>query len=171
MSDTPEFSRILDIRHIDEKPVELIATPEECKALAKRFNLVSIAHLEAVVTITREGAVIRAHGALSSDLVQSCAISAEDLPQKIREKLALRFVPDAGEAIKPDEEVELSEEDCDDIPYAGERFDLGEAVAQSLALSIDPFAEGPEAATIRAAGILGQENNSPFAALEALKKK
>lgn len=171
MSDTPEFSRILDIRHLDDKPVELVATPEECRALAKRFSLVSISRLIATLTITREGAIIRAHGTLVSDLVQSCAISAEDLPQKIREKLALRFVPSTGEEIKPDEEVELSEEDCDDIPYEGERFDLGEAVAQSLALSIDPFAEGPEAANIRAAGILGQENTSPFAALEALKKK
>jgi len=171
MSDTPEFSRIIDIRHIEPKPVELTATPEECKALAKRFNLVSIGHLTATVTITRDGAVIRAKGTLSSDLVQSCAISAEDLPQKIREKLDLRFVPETGVEGGPDEEIELSEEDCDDIPYSGERFDLGEAVAQSLALSIDPFAEGPEAAKVRAAGILGQENTSAFAALEALKKK
>lgn len=171
MSDTPEFSRIIDIRHLEPKPVELTATPEECKALAKRFNLVSIGHLTATVTITRDGAIIRAKGTLSSDLVQSCAISAEDLPQKIREKLDLRFVPETGVEGGPDEEIELSEEDCDDIPYTGERFDLGEAVAQSLALSIDPFAEGPEAAKVRAAGILGQENTSPFAALEALKKK
>lgn len=171
MSNTPEFSRIIDIRHLEDKPIELIATPEECKALAKRFGLVRINKLTATLTITRDGAMIRANGPLVSDLVQSCAISAEDLPQKIREKLALRFVPDAGEEIKPDEEIELSEDDCDDIPYEGERFDLGEAVAQSLALSIDPFAEGPEAAKVRAAGILGQENNSPFAALEALKKK
>ncbi|MBB3954301.1 YceD family protein [Novosphingobium sediminicola] len=171
MSDTPEFSRILDIRHLDEKPVELTATIEECKALAKRFHLVSIGHLRASVTIARDGAIIRAKGTLSSDLVQSCAISAEDLPQRIREKLDLRFVPESGVDGGPDEEIELSEEDCDDIPYEGERFDLGEAVAQSLALSIDPFAEGPEAAKVRAAGLLGQENLSPFAALEALKKK
>lgn len=171
MNDTPEFSRILDIRHLDPKPLVLTATPEECKALARRFHLVSIAHLTATLTLTRDGAKIRAQGTLVSDLVQSCAISAEDLPQKIREKLDLRFVPEQGEDAKPDEEMELSEEDCDDIPYEGERFDLGEAVAQSLALSIDPFAEGPEAAKVRAAGLLGQENLSPFAALEALKKK
>jgi hypothetical protein len=40
MSNTPEFSRIIDIRHLEDKPIELIATPEECKALAKRFGLV-----------------------------------------------------------------------------------------------------------------------------------
>jgi hypothetical protein len=170
MSDTPEFSRILDIRHLDPKPLVLTATPEECKALAKRFHLVSITNLTATLTLSRDGTKIRAQGPLVSDLVQSCAISAEDLPAKIREKLDLRFVPEQGEDAKPDEEMELSEEDCDDIPYQGERFDLGEAVAQSLALSIDLFAEGPEAAKIRASGLLGAENNSPFAALAALKK-
>ena len=54
--------------------------------------------------------------------------------------------------------------------YEGERIDLGEAVAQSLALAIDPFAIGPEAEKVRASGLLGEENLSPFAALAALKK-
>jgi hypothetical protein len=106
--------------------------------------------------------MIRANGPLVSDLVQSCAISAEDLPQKIREKLALRFVPDAGEEIKPDEEIELSEDDCDDIPYEGERFDLGEAVAQSLALSIDPFAEGPEPPKCAPPAFWGRKTTAPL---------
>jgi uncharacterized metal-binding protein YceD (DUF177 family) len=173
MTDLPEseFSRIIDIRHIEDKPLVLEPTPEEAAALAKRFSIVSISLLQATLTLSREGAMVVAKGRMKAAFVQSCAISAEDLPQKVDEALLLRFVPDSQQEIKPDEEIELSDSDCDDIPYTGERFDLGEAVAQSFALSIDPFAEGPLAAKVRASGVLGAENNSPFAALAALKPK
>ena len=50
-------------------------------------------------------------------------------------------------------------------------IDPGEAVAQSLALAIDPFAEGPGAEEARRrAGILSESAAGPFAALAALKK-
>ena len=98
------------------------------------------------------------------------AVSAEDLPVSIDEPLALRFVPEASLEIKPDEEVELTEDILDEIPYTDERFDLGEELAQSLALAIDPFAIGPEAERVRAAGLLTDELSGPFAALAALKQ-
>jgi len=173
MTDLPEseFSRIIDIRHIEDKPLTLEPSQDEAAALAKRFSLVSIRQLQATLTLSRDGAAVVAKGRLKANFVQSCAISAEDLPQKIDEALLLRFVPESQLDIKPDEEMELSDADCDDIPYSGERFDLGEAVAQSFALSIDPFAEGPMAAQVRASGLLGEEKSSPFAALAALKPK
>ena len=50
-------------------------------------------------------------------------------------------------------------------------FDLGEAVAQDLALAIDPYAVGPGAERARKeAGLLDEAAAGPFAALEALKK-
>ena len=60
--------------------------------------------------------------------------------------------------------------DCDEITYSGDRFDVGEAVAQSLALAIDPFATGPEADRIRTeVGLEEPEKENPFAALKGLK--
>jgi hypothetical protein len=53
-------------------------------------------------------------------------------------------------------------------------FDLGEAVAQTLGLAIDPYAEGPNAdAARKAAGIVAEgEQDGPMAALlAALKPK
>ena len=47
-------------------------------------------------------------------------------------------------------EIELDFEDADEIEYDGDGFDLGEAVAQTTALAIDPYAEGPDAITYRA---------------------
>jgi len=50
-------------------------------------------------------------------------------------------------------------------------FDLGEAVAQTLALAIDPYATRPESERVRKEGVVSDEAASgPFAALAALKK-
>jgi len=58
----------------------------------------------------------------------------------------------------------------DEIEYTGTHIDLGEAVAQSLALAIDPFLTGPNAdAARKSAGIGTPEDNGAFAALKGLK--
>jgi uncharacterized metal-binding protein YceD (DUF177 family) len=104
---------------------------------------------------------------LSAEIVQTCAVSGDDLPATIAEAISLRFVP---ETAVEEEEVELEEEDLDEIPYAGTAFDLGEAVAQSLALAIDPYATGPDAERVRQEkGLAGEAASGPFAALAALK--
>jgi uncharacterized metal-binding protein YceD (DUF177 family) len=166
----PEFSHIIDLRFLEEKPLSLAPSKEQCAALAKRFSLVAIKNLTATLTLTRDANAVLAKGRLKAAIVQSCAVSAEDLPVQIDQKLFLRFVPEAEITLAAEEELELTEEDCDEIFFDGERFDLGEAVAQSLALAIDPFAIGPEAEKVRASGLLGDEKLSPFAALAALKK-
>jgi len=163
----PEFSRLVDPQAMVAAPLHLEANSAERAALARRFGLVRIASLRAEVALTREGAVVRATGRLRAAIVQVCAISGEDLPVAIDEPLALRFVPEVSP--HPGAEVEITAEDCDDIAYAGPWFDLGEAIAQSLALAIDPFAEGPEAARVRAAGLLGEAAPGTFAGLAALK--
>jgi uncharacterized metal-binding protein YceD (DUF177 family) len=172
MTQLPEFTRIIDIRHIDVKPLTLTATAEEAVALARRFDLVAVHSLRADVTLSAEGPSFRATGRLKADIVQSCAISGEDLPVTIDEPLDLRFVPASTQAATPeDEEIEITEEDCDEIEFSGERFDLGEALAQSLGLAIDPFAEGPEADRVRReVGLSDEAASGPFAALAALKK-
>ena len=164
----PEFSRPVDARQIATKPIVLEASAEERKALARRFGIVAIKQLQATVRLERAGDAIVARGRLSAAIVQSCAVSGEDLPVRIDEPLALRFVP----AVQVEgEEIELEADELDEIAFEGHEFDLGEAVAQSLALAIDPYATGPEAERVRKEAGLGDEGSSgPFAALAALKK-
>jgi uncharacterized metal-binding protein YceD (DUF177 family) len=166
-----EFSRRFDVRQVEGKAVQLIANENERAAMTRRFGLVSIGRVRADILLERDGRAVKAKGTLSADIVQSCAVSGDDLSVAINEELSFRFVPQA-EDHQPDEEIELGADDCDEIEYSGTFFDLGEAVAQSLALAIDPFATGPGAAQARRrAGIVGEEASGPFAALAALKKK
>jgi len=163
----PEFSRLVDERQVTAKPLQLEASADERKALARRFGLVAVDRLEATVAIERHGEALAARGKLSAAIVQSCAVSGEDLPVTIDEPLALRFVPAAEPA---GEEIELEESELDEIPFEGHVFDLGEAVAQSLALAIDPYATGPNADEVRKEKGLNDEGASgPFAVLKDLK--
>ena len=166
--DAPEFSRPVDERQLTAKPVAIEASEDERKALARRFALVAIKRLQATVTFERVREALAARGRLSAAIVQSCAVSGDDLPVSIDEPLVLRFVP---VQVAEGEEVELDANDLDEIPFEGHTFDLGEAVAQSLALAIDPYAVGPQAERARKeAGLSDEAASGPFAALRALKK-
>lgn len=170
-----ELSRPIKLRAIPADPVVIEADADERAALAKRFGLSSVDDLHATIELDRSAKAIRANGILKASITQACAISHEDFPTKIEEPLAFRFVEELAPAASEDDaiEIELDADDLDEIEYAGDAFDLGEAVAQSLGLAIDPYAEGPNADAARArAGISSDDEPSgPLAeALKALKK-
>ncbi len=164
-----EFSRVVKLHNIVERPVMLEPNKAEMAALAKRFSLTAVHRLKAEVTLIAKDEIVSGTGRLLADVIQQCAISAEDFPVHIDEPLTFRFVPDSQ--TPTDEELELGAEDCDVIFYAGDSFDLGDAVAESLGLAIDPYATGPNAETFRQdSGLLDESAAGPFAALAALKK-
>ena len=166
-----EFPRPFDRRYLPGQAVVVEASPEECAALAARFLLPAVHSLRAEITLLADGLAVLANGRLKARVVQACAVSGEDLPQVVDEAVALRFVPEGAPAT-PGEEVEIGANECDEIGYSGTQFDLGEALAQSLVLALDPFATGPGAeAARRAAGLLDEQASGPFAALAALKPK
>jgi uncharacterized metal-binding protein YceD (DUF177 family) len=168
---TPEFSRTVSIDTLGEGPraISIEANAAERAALAVRFELLAIESLSAEASLTRKGDVIEAAGRLRAKVVQSCVATATPLPTEISEAFSLRFVPVLG---AEEEEVELSAEDCDVVEYDGGAVDLGEAVAETMALSLDPFPRSPDADEIlKAAGVLGEGEVGPLAALKALKDK
>ena len=172
MSEGSEFSRLVDRRQIDAAPMRLSADEQERAALAERFGIIAVERLEAEIALAAEGDVVKAEGTVEADIVQSCAISGEDLPATIREPLHLRFVPASGRAT-PGEEIELASDQLDEIEYTGTAFDLGEAVAETLGLAIDPYATGPAADAVRQKyGLAEQASEGPLAAaLARLAKK
>lgn len=178
---TSELSRRIKIKGLPGKPVLVEANAGERKALAERFGLPGIDTLHAEVALEQTARAIRASGTLSAAIRQTCAISGEDFPANIKEDFDLRFV-EAGKLTPAADEgaelvIELEADDCDEIGYSGDSIDLGEAVAQTLGLAIDPYAEGPNAdAARKRSGITSEdEQKGPLAeglaaGLAALKK-
>ena len=169
---TPEFSHTFRLDELGDgsRAVSIAAGETERAALAARFGLIGIEKLEAEAELTRDGEIVTATGTLRAEVTQACVASGEPVPARIAEDFALRFVP-VGAELSGDE-VELEESDLDEINYEGSAIDLGEAVAQTMALALEPFPRAPSAdEKLREAGVIGEEDAGPFAALKALKDK
>ena len=157
------------VRHGDR--IDLSADEGERAAVAKRLGLQSLERLEAHVSLSRDGDVVRAEGRLRAALEQSCVATGEPVAEHVDEPFEIVFVPEPSEG-HSDQEIELESEDCDVVFYDGSAIDLGTAIADTLALSIDPYprSAGAEAA-LKDAGVLSEEQAGPFAALAKLKEK
>ncbi|GGD87468.1 metal-binding protein [Tsuneonella deserti] len=164
----PEFSRMVRVRPAPPERLAIEANEAERSALARRFDIVSVDSLSAEFEFEPEGEAVLARGTMRADLVQLCAVSDENFPVRIQEPLILRFVREAR-AVDPEEEAELPADEPDEIEFGGDAFDLGEAVAQSLGLAIDPYAEGPNADAARREAGIAQEGEAEGPLAELLK--
>jgi uncharacterized metal-binding protein YceD (DUF177 family) len=169
MSDLSEvYSRKLRAAQVKEAPQthKVTASPAECAALAAVFGLPGIAALEGDFVLRHEqGGMIAAALALRARVTQVCVITLEPFEAAVAETAALLFVP----AARVSESAALAQLDAetlegpDEIPYAGESIDLGAALAEQLALSLDPYPKKPGA--VLPEGV-GAEVETPFAVLK-----
>ena len=154
----------------DGERLDLAADEPERKAIAKRLGLVSLDRLEAHVCLTRTAETVRAEGRLLAALGQSCVVTGDPVAAHVDEPFTLLFTPEPQSG-GLDEELELGESDCDVVFYDGALIDLGNAIADTLALSLDPYPRSAGAdAALKEAGVLTEEQASPFAVLAKLRK-
>lgn len=167
---TDRFAHQLRLDQIrDGERLGLVADEAERAAIAKRLGLPSVDRLEAHVTLAKTGNVVRASGRLGASLDQNCVVTNDPVPAHIDEPFEMVFMPEPAET-GPDEEIELGESDCDVVFYDGAAIDLGTAIADTLALGLDPYPRSAGAdAALKEAGVLTEEQASPFAALAKLK--
>ncbi len=138
-----EFSRPLAIQDISEQqPLNksIKADQEEQEALAERFDLIEMSGLTAELTLKREmaGHMVRVDGHFKVDVVQKCVVTLEPVPDSLDAKFEAFFTD-----IKPPtsivDEVEMKSE-IDDPEFVQDGvIDLGELVAQYIALELDPY--------------------------------
>lgn len=160
----PEFSHVLRAHEIGGtvRKLALEANDAERAALAARFDLLALDRLTATLEVKREAAGIRVTGRVEGAGAQPCVASGEPVPFRVKEAVALLLsdAPDAGG------EIELSGDDLDVEPLAGDIVDLGEIAAQAFALGLDPYPRRPGAV----AGIISEDEaiaqRSPFAVLK-----
>lgn len=167
-----DFAHRLALDQIrDGDRMDIVADDDERHAVAERLGLLNLDRFEAHAVLSRDGQKVRANGRLKAALQQSCVATGEPVPAHIDEPFELRFMPEP-KGRGPEEEVELSEDDLDTIFHDGSAIDLGGAIADTLALSLDPYprSAGAEAA-LKEAGVMTEDEASPFAALAALKSK
>ncbi|MEJ7776505.1 MAG: DUF177 domain-containing protein [Sphingomicrobium sp.] len=150
--------------------LDLIADEAERKAIAERLRLASLGRLEAHAVLEREGTQVRASGRIRAALEQSCIASGEPVVEHVDEPFEISFLPAPVEGA-PDAEIELGAADCDVVFYDGQAIDLGEAIADTLALAMQPYPRSPDAEdALKQAGVLSEAEAGPFAALAKFKR-
>lgn len=172
---TPEFSRLIAIDRVPpEGTAERIsATEDERQALAERFGLIAIHELSALLRLEpwRRGG-IKVVGRFDARVEQTCVVTLEPFEETLKEDIARFFAGRNAPGPRPvvHSVVSLEEDEADMI--SGNSIDLGELVAESLGLALDPYPRKPGAEF--ASSAIGSEkgkSQSPFAALQSLKPK
>lgn len=166
-----DFAHRLQLDRIrDGDRLDLVADEAERSAVAERLDLTRLGRLDAHAVLARDGQQIRASGRLQAALEQSCVVTGAAITAHVDEPFDILFVPEP-QADHSDDEVELDEQECDVVFHDGAAIDLGAAIADTLALSLDPYPRSAGAqAALKEAGIMTEEQASPFAALAALKR-
>ena len=169
-----ELRRPFDTATLAGRPhhLEIEATGEECAALARRFDLVAVDRLSARFALTAlPGGLVRVEGRLEAAVVQRCVLTLGPVAACISEPVGLSFTHEAAAPDQRKVEIAAEAEDPPE-PMTDGVIDLGEAVAQQLALALDPY---PRAPGISLGDVLPKpagdaRAEGPFGALATLKK-
>lgn len=150
-----EFARPFALDSLRDRAVrqKIDAGPAERAALAARFGILGIdrLHGELALRRVRAGNAVRVEGRLRADVTQACVVTLVPVLQTIDTDFAVVFVP--PEDLKPipvdedgavDIEAFAAEEDLEEALPEGP-LDLGELLAQELAVALEPYPRAPGA--------------------------
>ncbi len=119
------------------RTIRLDSDEAERAAIAERLDLVAVRRLEAEVAIGRKGRTVSVDGTVRAAVTQSCVASGEPVEATVEEAFRVELRPRPEDSCR-DDEIELGEAELDVDFYDGAAVDLGEVVAQSLALAREP---------------------------------
>ncbi|QIG50913.1 DUF177 domain-containing protein [Nordella sp. HKS 07] len=169
-----EFSRPLDVTRVPPQGYteRIAAEPQECVALAARFGLPAIHGLTAELKISRwRGEGLKFKGHLRADIDQICVVSLESFRSTLEDRFETYFLP--AKAASGSDEAAIEEGDAE--PFENGIIDMGEVVAEAMALALDPYPKKPGVTFAdrlepesEASGAAASRN--PFAGLSRLKE-
>ena len=171
-----EFSRPIVADQIgpQETEREIVANAAERARLVERFGLLALDRLTATLSLKRgRGRLIQVQGRFEAEVVQACVVTLEPVPARLSEDFAVAFGTEpaggAGAVV-----IGVDDEDPPEELIEG-RIDLGEIVAQQLAVALDPYPHAPGAAKKAEVPEPGEsaaeKTASPFAALARLRER
>jgi uncharacterized metal-binding protein YceD (DUF177 family) len=184
-----EFARPVVIDPLPDAgiAVELCADAGERRALARRFGLLALDALRATGRLERgdDSHELRFRGWLEAELAQACVVSLEPVPASIRQPVERRYRridPAAASALAAEDDtvwvIGEDDEESEVELVSGRTIDLGEAIAEELALALDPYPRAPSADDLVAEDLgphisfgAAEPAETPFAALRQLTEK
>ncbi len=141
-----ELSRPLSVDKISAGGVaeHIVASAIERKNLAVRFGLLDLLKLEAKLNVDpTRGKMYIVTGTMTAEVVQQCVITLEPVPAHIQDNIHILFAPPRMmEQGAGPPHLESAEEEVPE-PIVNGVIDLGETIAQHLAVSLNPYPRKP----------------------------
>lgn len=176
-----ELSRVVGLADLDDGPVTTTveASAEECAALAERYGIPAVSRVKARVTLTEQAGDVLLEGDLEATVTQSCVVTLEPVDSTIASGITVRYMsPDVFAALRDGMEEEVLDDETEDVEplpdlNAGQWIDVGEVVAQYLALALEPYPRKPGVELdVRVTGSdAGEARPNPFDVLKKLQDR
>ena len=143
---------------------KFVASDKELKSLTTRFKFLDVLSLSAELTIRKSARDCwDVAGQMRGVVVQACSSSGVPVRETVDFLIEERYVRFVGNQ----EEVEVHMGVAE--PLENEAINIGELLAQSLAIAVTPWPRAPEAPEMYTSG--EELPNHPFAGLAALKRQ
>ena len=143
---------------------EFVASDKELKSLATRFNFLDVLSLSAELTICKSARDCwDVAGQLKGVVVQACGSSGVPLRETVDFLIEERYVRSVGNQEEVEVHVGVAE------PLENEAINIGELLAQSLAIAATPWPRAPDAPRTYTSG--EELPDHPFAGPAALKRQ
>ena len=169
-----EASVRIDAMPLSGRGVAVNPSEPERAAIAEQLGVSAIDQLAIRLHAVKFRGGVRVTGRLTATVTQPSVVTLEPVRQQISEPVDRIFLPgeEKDYAGPADAEVFVDLEG-DDLPdhFEGNEADLTDLIVETLALSIDLYPRGPGEAVELAPDPGDGAENSPFAALKALKDK
>ncbi len=170
-----ELSRIVELRAVmenDHVALKIKATPEECQMLAKRFDILDVEDLDASMTIRRGHApgLIRIDGEIGAHVVQACSVTLAPVKETIEDTFSDVLTTDPA-LLATEEEAADDDSDKPVELIRGDTIDIGEIVAQWVALALNPYPRSDAPLYEHIEHVAEMGTHTPFDVLKALKEK
>lgn len=166
-----ELSYPVDVRTITGKGkhVRFTASENECKALAKRFELPAVKDLSVNIRIKKVG-FIQMEGEIKARITQTDVVTLEPFDSVISEKFRVFFEVDKPENIRQAIDIDMDDEEIE--PVRGGIIDCGAVAAEQFGLALDPFPKKSKKVFVYEDPLSKEEEKAlhPFAGLKKLIK-
>jgi len=173
MTDTLTWTHPVAVGELPEDGKDFALVPDEATraALAQLVGVLALPSLAAHLSVQPDGrGGVSVEGTLTATAWQTCVVTLEPFDNPISEPISLRFAPPETIEVETAPLAEIGEEDPPD-PLVNGTLDLAAVVAEFLALSIDPYPRKPGAVFAPPGDAETDQESSPFAALERLKRR
>jgi uncharacterized metal-binding protein YceD (DUF177 family) len=143
---------------------KFVASDEERQSLSTRFKFLDVQSLSAELTIRKSARDSwDVSGQLRGGVVQACSSTGAPVSEVVDFLIEERYV----RTVRSQEEVEVHMDVAE--PLENEAINIGELLAQSLAIAVTPWPRALEAPETYTSGEVLPDH--PFAGLAALKRQ